>query len=228
MNMPQNTSAAIRFARMRAPVYENLLEQETGSVPVLAVGATACYCHLTGHAAIITCTSRGLLHRKHRPVLKCQGSSSPSDAHTSTVCRLVILAYLDVPLGSAGSIRSKVALLRLPESVNKQTNKQAKPQFMCAQWGEGGGGEMPAKNSVRTDHPHRTPRGPQQLVPASAGRNPTGQNRHHYDRPSPVWACDWTCWAGLHGAAIVCLSPACGGGNFCFRRRGRVLYPGAL
>ena len=40
------------------------------------------------------------------------------------MCRLGVLAYLDVPLGSVGSILSKVTLLRLPESVNKQTDKQ--------------------------------------------------------------------------------------------------------
>ena len=40
--------------------------------------------------------------------------------------RLGVLAHLDVPLGSVGSTLSKATLriLRLPESVNKQTNKQ--------------------------------------------------------------------------------------------------------
>ena len=41
------------------------------------------------------------------------------------MCRLGVRAYLDVPLGSVGSTLSKAMLLRLPESVNKQTNKQA-------------------------------------------------------------------------------------------------------
>ena len=42
------------------------------------------------------------------------------------VCHLGVLAYLDVPLamGSVGSFLSKATLLRLPESVNKQTNQQ--------------------------------------------------------------------------------------------------------
>ena len=43
----------------------------------------------------------------------------PCDVHTSTVCRLGVLAHLDMPLGSVGSTLSKATLLRLPESVNK-------------------------------------------------------------------------------------------------------------
>ena len=40
------------------------------------------------------------------------------------VCRLGVLAYLDVPLGSVGSFLSKATLLRTASGVREQTNKQ--------------------------------------------------------------------------------------------------------
>ena len=51
--------------------------------------------------------------------------------HTSTVCCLGVLAYLDMSLGSAGSTLSKATLLSkaaasgVREQTNKQTSKPA-------------------------------------------------------------------------------------------------------